>query len=95
MIDQFQYVLGAISGVSVDFSFGLVDGGRSILAVPLMVYFVGVKSPHPGIGTSAFAVATNALAGPWNHARHGNVNWRCGWQLCGGRRDCPLAFLKT
>src|SRR3546814_7001700 len=43
-----------------------------------MVYFVGVKSPHLAIGTSALAVAANALAGVWTHARKGNVNWRCG-----------------
>jgi hypothetical protein len=43
-----------------------------------MVYVVGVKSPHLAIGTSALAVAANALAGLWSHAREENVNWRCG-----------------
>ena len=60
------------------FTLGLVGGGGSILAVPLMVYLVGVKNPHVAIGTSAFAVAINALVGLANHARAGNVNWRCG-----------------
>lgn len=72
------YLLAALSGVLVGFSLGLVGGGGSILAVPLMVYVVGVKSPHLAIGTSALAVAANALAGLWNHAREQNVNWRCG-----------------
>ncbi len=71
-------VLGALSGLLVGFTLGLVGGGGSILAVPLMVYVVGVQSPHIAIGTSALAVAANALAGVWNHARTGNVNWRCG-----------------
>jgi uncharacterized protein len=62
----------------VGFTLGLVGGGGSILAVPLMVYLVGVKSPHVAIGTSALAVAINALAGLANHARAHNVNWRCG-----------------
>jgi uncharacterized membrane protein YfcA len=57
---------------------GLVGGGGSILAVPLMVYVVGVKNPHLAIGTSALAVAANALAGLASHARAHNVNWRCG-----------------
>lgn len=75
---ELQYLLGALSGVLVGFTLGLVGGGGSILAVPLMVYFVGVKTPHLAIGTSALAVAANALAGVWNHAREHNVNWRCG-----------------
>jgi hypothetical protein len=78
VIDQFHYLLAALSGVLVGFTLGLVGGGGSILAVPLMVYLVGVRSPHIAIGTSALAVAVNALIGLLNHARSGNVNWRCG-----------------
>lgn len=78
MFSELQYFLGTLSGVLVGFTLGLVGGGGSILAVPLMVYLVGVRSPHLAIGTSALAVAVNALAGMWNHAREHNVNWRCG-----------------
>lgn len=77
MLDTIQYLLGAGSGVLVGFVLGLVGGGGSILAVPLMVYLVGVPSPHVAIGTSALAVAANALTGLLNHVRHGNVKWRC------------------
>lgn len=77
-MENLQYILSALSGVLVGFSLGLVGGGGSILAVPLMVYVVGVKSPHIAIGTSALAVAANALAGLASHARARNVNWRCG-----------------
>ena len=79
MLDTVQYLLGAFSGVLVGFTLGLVGGGGSILAVPLMVYLVGVKSPHVAIGTSALAVAANAALGLAGHARAGNVRWRCGW----------------
>jgi uncharacterized membrane protein YfcA len=72
-----QYLLGGASGALVGFVLGLVGGGGSILAVPLLVYVVGVPSPHMAIGTSALAVAANAAAGLWNHARRGNVKWRC------------------
>jgi len=73
-----SYAPGLLSGGLVGFTLGLVGGGGSILAVPLMVYFVGVKDPHIAIGTSAFAVALNALVNLIPHARAGNVKWRCG-----------------
>ena len=71
-----QYCLGAGAGSLVGFTLGLVGGGGSILAVPLIVYLVGVKDPHLAIGTSAFAVAANAFANLLNHARHGAVKWK-------------------
>lgn len=76
-LDGVQYLLGSASGVLVGFTLGLVGGGGSILAVPLLVYLVGVTNPHVAIGTSALAVAANAAAGLWDHARRGNVKWRC------------------
>ncbi|MFT3966050.1 MAG: sulfite exporter TauE/SafE family protein [Sphingobium sp.] len=76
--EPIQYVLGLASGGLVGFSLGLVGGGGSILAVPLMVYVVGVPSAHVAIGTSALAVAANAATGLANHASAHNVKWRCG-----------------
>jgi uncharacterized membrane protein YfcA len=72
-----QALLGSGSGVLVGFSLGLVGGGGSILAVPLLVYLVGVPVPHVAIGTSAVAVAANAAISLVNHARAGNVRWPC------------------
>ncbi|KXU31241.1 hypothetical protein A0J57_02280 [Sphingobium sp. 22B] len=77
-LEPVQYVLGLASGGLVGFSLGLVGGGGSILAVPLMVYVVGVPSAHVAIGTSALAVAANAATGLANHASAHNVKWRCG-----------------
>lgn len=37
-LEPLQYLLGIASGALVGFSLGLVGGGGSILAVPLMVY---------------------------------------------------------
>ena len=79
MHDMIHYILGGFSGVIVGFTLGLVGGGGSILAVPLMVYLVGVKSPHIAIGTSALAVAVNAATGLVSHVRAGHVIWRCGF----------------
>ncbi|KQX24236.1 MULTISPECIES: sulfite exporter TauE/SafE family protein [unclassified Sphingomonas] len=77
MLEPVQYLLGAASGSLVGFTLGLVGGGGSILAVPLMVYLVGVASPHVAIGTSALAVAANAGANLIPHARQGTIKWRC------------------
>jgi len=77
MISMMQGVTGLASGVLVGFSLGLVGGGGSILAVPLMVYVVGVPDPHVAIGTSAIAVAANAAVNLSNHARGGTVVWSC------------------
>jgi len=77
MISMMQGVLGLASGALVGFSLGLVGGGGSILAVPLMVYVVGVPDPHVAIGTSAIAVAANAAVNLSNHARGGTVRWSC------------------
>lgn len=76
--DILQLLLGALSGVLVGMTLGLVGGGGSILAVPLLVYLVGVDKPHVAIGTAALAVAANAAIGLANHARAGNVRWPCG-----------------
>src|SRR6202140_5804837 len=69
--------LAILSGTVVGFTLGLVGGGGSILAVPLLIYLVGVPSPHVAIGTSAVAVATSAAANLFGHARAGNVKWSC------------------
>jgi uncharacterized membrane protein YfcA len=77
MISVMQGVLGLASGALVGFSLGLVGGGGSILAVPLMVYVVGVPNAHVAIGTSAIAVAANAAVNLSNHSRGGTVVWSC------------------
>lgn len=78
-----QYLLGATSGSLVGFTLGLFGGGGSILAVPLMVYLVGVSAPHVAIGTSACAVAANAAMNLIPHALRGNVIWRCAFMYAG------------
>lgn len=72
-----QAVLAVVSGSIVGFSLGLIGGGGSILAVPLLLYVVGVSDAHIAIGTSALAVSVNAFANLVQHARAGNVKWPC------------------
>jgi LPXTG-motif cell wall-anchored protein len=71
-------IAALLSGVLIGLILGLVGGGGSILAVPLLVHAVGVQDPHLAIGTAAAAVATNAAAGIVSHARAANVRWPCG-----------------
>jgi hypothetical protein len=70
-------LLSIASGSLVGFTLGLVGGGGSIMAVPLLVYVVGVASPHIAIGTSAIAVAVSAAANLAGHARTNTVKWPC------------------
>ena len=70
-------VLAVLSGGLVGLTLGLVGGGGSILAVPLLLYVVGVQDPHVAIGTSALAVSVNAFANLIAHSRAGNVKWPC------------------
>ena len=69
--------LAIASGAIVGLVLGLIGGGGSVLAVPLLVYLVGVPSPHIAIGTAAIAVALNAAFGLIAHARLGTVKWPC------------------
>lgn len=64
------------SGGLVGFSLGLIGGGGSILATPLLLYVVGLSPPHLAIGTGALAVAANAFLNFTNFARKGTVRWR-------------------
>lgn len=77
MMDTATVLAALASGGVIGLILGLVGGGGSILAVPLLLYVVGVGSPHAAIGTAAVAVSVNALASLIGHARAGRVKWRC------------------
>ncbi len=82
-----QYALTALSGFAVGFSLALIGGGGSILAIPLLLYFVGLAYDprysadyvsHLAIGTTALAVGLNAYINAFIHWRRGNVQVREG-----------------
>ncbi|MCL4329864.1 MAG: sulfite exporter TauE/SafE family protein [Candidatus Thermoplasmatota archaeon] len=68
-----EIILSLISGLVVGFSLGLIGGGGSILAIPLLIYVVGINDPHVAIGTSALAVGANAFFNVLPHARKHHV----------------------
>ncbi len=72
-----QDFLSVVSGSLVGLVLGIVGGGGSIIAVPLLLYAVGIGSPHLAVGTGAIAVSLSAFANLLNHAREGMVKWPC------------------
>jgi hypothetical protein len=68
--------LAILSGALVGFSLGLIGGGGSILATPLLLYVVGLTPPHIAIGTSALVVSINAYLNFLSYVRSGAVRWR-------------------
>lgn len=75
--DLLQLALAAVSGGVVALLLTLFGGGGSVLAVPLLLYVVGVADPHVAIGVSAAGVALNALTALAGQARAGRVRWPC------------------
>lgn len=71
-------ILSIISGIIVGFSLGVVGGGGSILAVPLLIYAIGIE-PHVALGTSALAVSVNALTNLIHHKKFGHVRIKEGF----------------
>jgi uncharacterized protein len=67
--------LAVASGGAVGFSLGLMGGGGSMLAVPLLLYVVDIRDAHVAIGTSALAVSLNAFGNLIGHWRAGSVKW--------------------
>ncbi|MEV1145680.1 sulfite exporter TauE/SafE family protein [Micromonospora sp. NPDC049799] len=63
--------------VLIGISLGLLGGGGSILAVPLLVY-VGDLPAKEAIATSLLVVGVTAAVGVLPHARAGRIRWRTG-----------------
>ena len=75
MISLLEPFLAILCGGFVGFALGLLGGGGSILATPLLLYVIGL-APHQAIGTGALAVSASAFANFATHHRAGNVRWR-------------------
>lgn len=72
-----------LSGALVGLILGLVGGGGSIIAVPLLLYGVGMPSVHAAVGTSAVAVALSALGNLLAASRKKLVKWPCALVFAG------------
>ena len=76
-METVQLALALLSGGVVALFLTVFGGGGSVLAVPLLLYVVGVRDPHVAIGVSAAGVSLNALTALAGQARAGRVRWPC------------------
>ena len=68
-------ILGHVLAVGIGLSLGLIGGGGSILAVPILVYVMGLGG-REAIAMSLFIVGSVSLLGVISYARQGLVKWR-------------------
>jgi uncharacterized membrane protein YfcA len=62
-------------GLAIGVAVGMLGGGGSVLAVPVLVYVLG-QSVQQATTASLVIVTAGALAGGLGHAREGRVCWR-------------------
>ncbi|MDG4850010.1 TSUP family transporter [Peribacillus frigoritolerans] len=86
-----QWILTVASGGIIGFPLGLIGGG-SILAVPLLLYVVGVKDPHIVIGSTALAVSINAFLNLIPHSRSRPCSVETGKCICYTRCSWSLLW---
>ncbi len=85
-----QLTLAVLFGSAVGLSLGLTGGGGSILAVPLLVYGLGLEL-RAAVAISLVVVGLTSLFGAAIQARSGQVLWRAGAILgVGGILAAPL-----
>ena len=71
IIQFFGYFSALIIGVSL----GLIGGGGSILAVPVLAYLFSIDE-KAATAYSLFIVGASALLGGWQQHLKGYVDWR-------------------
>lgn len=68
-------ILGYFMAIAIGVSLGLIGGGGSILAVPVLAYLFGMDE-KVATAYSLFIVGTAALVGGLRQHGNGNVDWR-------------------
>ncbi len=63
---------GALCGIATGTLLGLLGGGGSIVAVPVMIYMLRMQ-PKAAIGTSLIIVGLASLLAAWSHFRNHSV----------------------
>ncbi len=69
------WLLGHVLAIVIGISLGLIGGGGSILATPILIYVMGVPIKS-AIAMSLVIVGAVSLLGIWPHWQQGHVNWR-------------------
>jgi uncharacterized membrane protein YfcA len=65
-------LFGFIASILIGVSLGLIGGGGSILAIPILVYLFSIN-PHLATSYSLFIVGCTSLVGSIKHYRIGNL----------------------
>ncbi len=68
-----RFTLGLLCAIAIGLSLGLIGGGGSILAVPILRYIMGVAA-REAIAMSLFIVGCVSVIGIIPHWQQGNVN---------------------
>jgi uncharacterized membrane protein YfcA len=68
-----QWIIGLLLAGGIGISLGLLGGGGSVLALPVLVYVMGVP-PKSAIAMTLVIVGTVSLLGLIPHWRAGNIN---------------------
>lgn len=68
-------VFGYISALMIGVALGLIGGGGSILAVPVLAYLFSINEKS-ATAYSLFIVGASALIGGWKQHLKGYVDWR-------------------
>lgn len=66
---------GYLSALAIGVSLGLIGGGGSILAVPVLAYLFSINE-KAATAYSLFIVGASALVGGWQQHLKGYVDWR-------------------
>lgn len=69
------YLIGHLLSVGIGVSLGLLGGGGSVLALPVLVYVMGIPT-KPAVAMTLIMVGTVSAISALSHARRGNVNLR-------------------
>ncbi len=68
-------LVGYVLALCIGLSLGLIGGGGSVLAVPILIYIVGI-TPKAAIATSLAIVGMVSVIGAIPHWLQGNVNFK-------------------
>ncbi|MGO1480876.1 MAG: sulfite exporter TauE/SafE family protein [Brachybacterium sp.] len=75
-------LLAIVVGIGVGVVVGALGAGGGILAVPVLVFLLGMP-PHAAAASSLIIVLITALFSLPHHIRHGNVEWKNGLVFAG------------
>lgn len=78
-----MFLLALLLSILVGVSLGMLGGGGSILALPILLYVLHMDE-GVAIATSLLVVGVTSIAAVITHARQGNVDWRTGLVFAAG-----------